>query len=244
MGWGIIPTAVLWEAGTGLSLTLWKARLSPLEHVLFHLLQISGDSCRPISCCDCAQSSTFLAIHNLTPVSAAYRYSGYVVIRRKEKEIRGNQELSEAHRKKKKKRRGKHFQGHWSMRGLSMWLKGISKGKVWQRPLLGLLVWLFLSRKSIILIPKTLSVLLLTVYFGSQKCIAFVTKALRNTYEKYHSLNVHVFFLLTLLKKLLPLLGRAFRALCCLNGDWNVESLAFAFFIHQLNKKTKQTKHL
>lgn len=40
-------------------------------------------------------------------VSAVYRYAGYVVIRRKEQEIRGNQELSEAHRKRKKKKQGK-----------------------------------------------------------------------------------------------------------------------------------------
>lgn len=63
------------------------------------------------------------------------------------------------------------------------------------------------------MILKTLFVLLPTLYFGSQMYIAFVTKALRNGYGKYHSLNVHVFFLLTLLKKLLPLLGRAFRDL-------------------------------
>lgn len=70
------------------------------------------------------------------------------------------------------------------------------------------------------MIPKMLSVLLpRVVYFDSQKRIAFLTKALRNSYGKYHCLNAHVFFLLILLKKLLPLLGHAFRALCGLNGD-------------------------
>lgn len=124
-----------------------------------------------------------------------------------------------------------------------MWSKDISKGKVWQRPLLGLLVWQFLSRKSIILIPKTLSVLLPTAYFGSQNHTSFVTKALRSSYGKYHSLNIHVFFLLIPLKKLLPLLGRAFRALCCLNGDWNmcrVWRLLF-LFISWIKKPSRQS---